>query len=138
MSRFVLDCSMTIPWCLEDETNPRSDVVLECLDSQEAVVPTHWSLEVANALVVCERRKRVTPARISEFLGFLGGLPIVADDQTFTKAFGEILLLARSHRLSAYDAAYLELAMREGCPLASLDASLNEAATGLGIALFQG
>jgi len=138
MSRFVLDCSVTIPWCLEDETNPRSDVVLECLDTQEAVVPTHWSLEVANALVVCERRKRVTPARISEFLGFLNGLPIVADNHTFTKAFGEILMLARTWRLSAYDAAYLELAMREACPLASLDASLNKAATGLGIVLFQG
>ncbi len=138
MTRFVLDCSMTMPWCLEDEANPRSDAVLECLETQEAVVPNHWSLEVANVLTICERRKRVTAARISQFLGFLSGLPIVFDEQTSKKALGEVLTLARAWRLSAYDAAYLELAMREACPLASLDASLNEAATGLGIVLFQG
>ncbi len=137
MSRFVLDCSMTIPWCLEDESNPRSDIVLKCLDSEEAVVPNHWSLEVANALVVCERRKRVTLARISEFLEFLSGLPITVDEHTAQRAFHDTLALARAWRLSAYDAAYLELAMREGCPLASLDGPLNEAATGLGIELFK-
>ena len=68
----------------------------------------------------------------------LDGLPIVIDDQTAKNAFGEMLTLARTHRLTAYDAAYLELALRTGCPLASLDAPLNETAAGLGIALFEG
>lgn len=138
MTRFVLDCSMTMSWCLQDETSLRADAVLVTLEAQEAVVPSHWPLEVANVLAVCERRGRVTAARIAEFLSFLGSLPIAVDDRTAENAFGEVLTLARRHRLTAYDAAYLELALRKGCPLASLDDSLNGVAAGLGIALFTG
>ncbi len=80
----------------------------------------------------------MTSARIFEFMDFLASLPIVTDNHTSLKAFGEILSLARARRLSVYDAAYLELAMREGCPLASLDEPLNEAAIGVGVKLFDG
>ena len=138
MSRFVLDCSVTMSWCLQDEADPRVDALLVSLPTQEAVAPSHWPLEVANVLAACERRGRVTAARIAEVLGFLDGLPIVIDDQTAMKAFGDVLALARAHQLTAYDAAYLELALRKGCPLASLDASLNETAAKLGVALFEG
>jgi predicted nucleic acid-binding protein len=138
MSRFVLDCSTTMAWCLQDEASSRADAVLVSLAAQEAVAPSHWPLEVANVLTLCERRGRVSAARIGEFLGFLDTLPITIDDQTARKAFGDVLTLARTHQLTAYDAAYLELALRTGCPLASLDATLNEAAAGLGIALFEG
>jgi len=137
MSRFVLDCSMTMAWCFEDEAGPRADAVLASLANNEAVVPSLWPLEVANTLAVSERSERVTPTDIASFLDMLRSLPVVVDDQTAKKAFGEVLALARTHRLSAYDAAYLELALRKGCPLASLDVPLNEAAAGLGIALFE-
>ena len=138
MSRFVLDCSMPMAWCFEDETTPRTDAVLASAEPGGAIVPSLWPLEVANALVVCERRKRVSAARVVEFSNFVSGLPIEIYEQTVETALGETIALARRWRLSAYDAAYLELALREECPLASLDGPLNEAAAGLGIALFQG
>ncbi len=138
MSGFILDCSMAMAWYLEDEASPRGDAVLASLESQEAVVPSHWPLEVANVLAICERKKRLTPPRISQILNLLGGLSIAIDEQTTKRALGDVLSLARAHRLTAYDAAYLELALRTGCPLASLDAELNASATGLGIALFDG
>jgi predicted nucleic acid-binding protein len=138
MSRFVLDCSVTMSWCLQDEANQRADDVLASLEVDQAIAPSHWPLEVVNVLAICERRGRVTDARIVEFLGFLGTLPITIDNQTVDKAFYEVLTLARTHRLTAYDAAYLELALRTGCPLASLDAALNGIATGLGVKLFSG
>ena len=138
MSRFVLDCSITMGWCFADETDPRIVAVLRSLEVQEAIVPSHWPLEVANVLACAERGQRIITSRIPWFIGFISKLPIVLDDQTSKKAFGEVLTLARTHRLTAYDAAYLELAMRTGCPLASLDASLNGVAAGLGIPLFEG
>jgi predicted nucleic acid-binding protein len=138
MSRFVLDCSVTMTWCFEDETSPWTQSVLAAITAREAVVPGHWPLEVANVLAIAERRQRVTAAQIARFLANLDGLRITVDDQTAKKAFGDILALARTHQLTAYDAAYLELALRSGCPLASLDDALNRAATRLGIALFEG
>ncbi len=138
MNRFVLDCSVTMAWCFEDENDSRAQAVLAALSSQEALVPGHWSLEVANVLAGTERRKRIAAAQIPRFLEILNSLPIVVDDQTAKNAFGDVLTLARTHRLTAYDAAYLELALRKGCPLASFDAPLNETAVGLGIAMFEG
>jgi predicted nucleic acid-binding protein len=138
MSRFVLDCSMTMAWYLEDEASDRADAVLASLESQEAVVPSHWPLDIANVLAICERRNRISAARVSQILRLLGGLSISVDEQTARNALGDVLSLARSHPLTACDAAYLELALRIGCPLASLDAELNASATGLGIALFNG
>ncbi len=101
-------------------------------------MPNLWPLEVANVLAMSERRGRVTSARITHFVTMLGNLPIAIDDETAKQAFGDVLMLARMHQLTAYDAAYLELALRKGCPLASLDSSLNEAAAKIGIALFDG
>jgi len=138
MSRFVLDCSVTMAWCFEDETDSRAQAVLAAMPAQEALVPGHWPLEVANVLAGAERRKRTTATQIARFIDILDRLSIVVDDQTAKKAFGEVLTLARTHRLTAYDAAYLELALRTGCPLASLDATLNKIAAALGIALFVG
>lgn len=133
MTRFVLDCSMTMAWCFEDEAQPRADAVLGLLADGEALVPGLWSLEVANVLAVCERRERITAARMDEFVGMLGSLPIRIDDQTARRALDRTLALARAEQLSAYDAAYLELALREACPLATLDATLSRTAAKLGI-----
>jgi predicted nucleic acid-binding protein len=138
MSRFVLDCSVTMAWCFEDEADPRAQSTLAAMIAQEALVPGHWPLEVANVLAIAERRKRIAAAQIARFLEILASLPIVVDDQTANKAFGDVLALARTHRLTAYDAAYLELALRTGRPLASLDALLNKTAVELGIAMFEG
>ncbi len=137
MTRFVLDCSMTMAWCFEDEAQPRADAVLASLADGEALVPGLWPLEVANVLAICQRWDRITAARIAEFVGTLGSLPIRIDDQTAAYGLNQILTLAVSERLTAYDAAYLELALREACPLASLDTAMNRAATKLGIAVFR-
>jgi predicted nucleic acid-binding protein len=138
MNRYVLDCSVTMAWCFADENDPRAQFALTALEVQEAIVPCHWPLEVANVLTTAERKKRIAPERIPVFIGILNRLPIVVDEHTAEKAFVDVLALARAYRLSAYDAAYLELALRTGCPLASLDASLNKAAVSLGIVLFEG
>jgi predicted nucleic acid-binding protein len=138
MTRFVLDCSMTMAWCFRDEGGSRPQSVFSSFETFAAIVPGIWALEVANVLVACERRNRLSAADVATFLNMLKKYPIDVDEDTATNAFGEVLSLARTHRLTAYDAAYLELALRTGCPLASLDLELNAAATGLGIALFNG
>lgn len=132
---FVLDCSVTMAWCFVDEATPYTDGVRDRLADERAVVPTIWPLEVANATIVGERRKRLDETRCFRFFSLLKSLPIVIDDQTSGAAFGEIPHLCRVHNLSAYDAAYLELAMRRGLPMACLDGKLKAAATVVGVPL---
>lgn len=134
--RLVLDGSLTLAWYFSDEADPYADAVAQGLATREAVVPSLWRLEIANTLVVGERRKRSTEAQASAFLARLESLPIVIDDETDARAWSETLRLARTHTLSAYDAAYLELAMRRGLPLASLDDQLRVAARAVGVPLF--
>jgi len=133
---FVLDGSVTMAWYFKDEANDYADAVRDGLVSTWAVVPALWPLEVSNTLVMGERRKRSTPAQAATWLGLLRALPITVDDETAGRAWGETLGLARAQSLSAYDAAYLELAMRRGLPLATLDDKLKAAATTVGVSLF--
>ena len=133
MKPFVLDCSVAMAWCFEDEAADYADRVLKKLAKREAVVPAIWPLEVANVLLVGERRKRLTKADSSRFLELLQGLPITIDVQATSRAFGDIISVARSLTISAYDAAYVELAMREGLQLATRDDSLHKAASKNGI-----
>jgi predicted nucleic acid-binding protein len=135
VKRFVLDCSITMAWCFEDEATPYSESVLEALADGEAVVPPLWSLEVANVLVVGERKKRLLPAQSLRFVELLQSLPIELDADV--RPLGEILGLAREQVLSSYDASYLDLAVRTGLPLASLDGPLLEAADRFGVARFK-
>lgn len=135
--RLVLDCSVALAWCFHDETAPYADALAAHLPKLEVYVPGLWPLEIANALVVGERRKRCTPADILTWTGFLSSLPITIDDQTPTRAWGDTLHLARAHHLSAYDAAYLELAIRCGGSLATLDDKLKAVAGTIGIALYK-
>lgn len=128
-----MDCSVAVSWAFEDEAGGYPDRVLELLCASSALVPTHWSLEVANVLVVAERRGRITQSDASRFVELLRRLPISVDDETSARALRETLLLARATSLSAYDAAYLELAVRLGLPLATQDASLATAAGKMGI-----
>lgn len=132
MTGFVVDCSVAVTWCFEDEATPASDGLLDRLGEEAAAAPAIWPLELGNVLVMAERRGRVSAAQIAEFLGLLHELPVVIDDETPQRALDEVLALARSEGLTTYDAAYLELAMRLGVPLATQDKELSRAAEKLG------
>jgi predicted nucleic acid-binding protein len=136
LTRFVLDCSVAMSWCFNDEINTYADEVLGTLLTAEALVPALWSLEVANVLVVAERRKRLTEAQMIRAIALLQALPISVDEATAQRALGATLTLAREHSLSAYDAAYLELAMREGLSLATVDAKLTHVMRHCGVDLY--
>jgi predicted nucleic acid-binding protein len=130
---FVLDGSVTLAWYFKDEADPYADAVAAGFPGVQAVVPEIWPLEIANAVLMGERRKRSTEAQAAKWLGYLGSLPIAIDDETNVRAWTEVLSVARAHQLSAYDAAYLELALRRGLALASLDANLKAAAKAAGV-----
>lgn len=133
MSRFVLDCSVVMAWCFEDEADAYADSVLDLLADSEAIVPCIWPLEVANVLLVAERRKRLTEAASLQFAGLLSELPITIDYESSDRALSEILFLGRQQGLSSYDAAYLELAMREGIALATRDNRLRKVSGKCGV-----
>jgi predicted nucleic acid-binding protein len=133
----VLDASVAFSWCFKNEATAAADLVLERLAAEVASVPAIWHLEIANVLALSERRGRITPARSSEFIALLESLVIVIDEETPSRAFARVLDLARAERLTAYDAAYLELAMRLGIPLASKDADLCDAAERLGVSVLR-
>ena len=132
---FVLDCSIAMAWCFEDEATEFTDSLLESLAQATAKVPSIWFLEVANVLAISERRGRTNQAKITKFLQLLRSLPIIVDVKTEEKAFTDVLTLARTHQLTSYDAAYLELALREGLPLATLDEGLKRVALNIGVTI---
>lgn len=130
---FVLDGSVTMAWYFADESNDYAAAVLTDLEAGRALVPSLWPLEVANTVLVGERRKRSTEAQATAWLGILDTLSIEVERETTSHAWSSTLALARSQSLSAYDAAYLELAMRRGVPLATLDGKLRNAAQAVGV-----
>lgn len=131
---FVLDCSLTMAWFFEDEYTPFTTAVRRSLDGEnQAYVPSIWPLEVGNAFLVSERRKRITPDKTALFLSHLKILPIRVEESPSFSILRGIMNLAREYRLSTYDAAYLELAVRNGFPLASLDKDLLRAAEKCGV-----
>ena len=129
----ILDCSITMSWCFREEQAAANLAVLDTLLDRSALVPAHWFLEVANVLAVAERKKRIAVAESENFLNRLRCLDIEVDKETPHRAFTDILPLCRRHGLTSYDAAYLELAVRRGLPLASLDDDLRTAARKLGV-----
>lgn len=133
MSAFVLDASIALAWCFDDEASEETDRLAERLRDHGAFVPNLWHLELSNVLLQAERRGRITAADIAVRLRLLGQLPIETDTETHLRATRDTLALARPERLTAYDAAYLELAMRRGLPLASRDQDLRAAAKRLGV-----
>jgi len=135
-TRFVLDASVAVAWGLADEADTYPEEVLDALAEGEAVVPPLWFLEVSNALLVAERRKRLKWAEVRQFLALLQALPITVDPETPARIFGEVVALAREQGLSVYDATYLDLAMRSGLPLATMDCALSTAADRVGVAIF--
>lgn len=135
----VLDASVTMAWAFKDEKTIYTSQVLKSLDVGKAYVPSIWSLEVCNTLLVAERHGRLSQTDSLQFLSFLWQLPIEAEIMPSDRLAGEsfvILALARMHQLSVYDASYLHLAMQLGCPLATMDNALHKAALEAGVPLF--
>ena len=134
---FVLDGSVAASWFFINERDPYAIKVRESLPKAEAVVPSLWALEVTNAMLIGERKGRTAIHDIMEFIGLLDSFRITVDEESWSNAFGNILVLAHSFRLTTYDAAYLELALRRGLPLATLDNELKKAAKAAGVKLFK-
>jgi predicted nucleic acid-binding protein len=130
---FVLDCSVTMAWCFADEASDYADKVLDCLETQTVYVPRLWHLEVLNILLVAERRGRITQAESSEFLDTLKQLDIQTDALSTHINSPDALELGREYLLSAYDAAYVALAVRENLPVATMDKKMQEIARQLGL-----
>jgi predicted nucleic acid-binding protein len=133
---FVLDASVVLAWAFEDEGGDYAVGVLEELRSSEAVAASLWPLEVTNGLVTAERRGRLGAPDGRRFLHLLLSLPIVVDPVGRRRAFEGVHALARTHGLTSYDAAYLELAVRYGIPVATLDEPLRKAVRAEGLSLF--
>ena len=133
MRRVVLDCSVALSWFFEDESNTKADAALDLLSRREAVVPPLWFYEISNAILIAESRKRISEADAARIVELLNELPVVSGATSIGNAAIETRLLAKEHNLSAYDAAYLELAMREGLALATLDTGLKKAAKKQGL-----
>jgi predicted nucleic acid-binding protein len=132
---FVLDASIAASWAFKDESEPDAQMAFHRARTEEAVVPALWWFEVRNVLLVNERRRRITEPDTVAFLSRLSKFRVRVDRAPDENA---VLRLARAHRLSVYDTAYLELAQRESVPLATLDAALRRAATAEGVPLVSG
>jgi predicted nucleic acid-binding protein len=134
--RLVLDASITLAWFFEEESTSYTEAVFDLvLSGAEARAPAIWPLEVANAFLIGERRKRLTFTEVTAFLQRLADMPITIEQVRIDRAFGQILSVARQEQLTEYDAAYLELASREALPLATLDQRLKRAAQNAGVRL---
>ncbi|MCR4297447.1 MAG: type II toxin-antitoxin system VapC family toxin [Gallionella sp.] len=136
---FVLDNSVTMRWFFGDgklQELAYAGKVLDAMKKTSALVPVTWGLEVANVITKAEVKSLVTEARSGAFLEMLEGVDIEVDTATFAHALSDTLQLARRYKLSAYDASYLELALRLGIPLATLDEDLQKAAKKAGVKKF--
>lgn len=134
---FVVDNSVVMSWCFNDEVDEYAEAVLESLVSMNALVPSIWPLEVVNVLVTAERRGRLRPADSIRFVSLLGNLPIqVESDRLEGIGMSRLLSLAREQGLSSYDASYLDLAMREGLPISTLDKNLRTAAIRCDVSIY--
>ncbi|NYZ69824.1 type II toxin-antitoxin system VapC family toxin [Endozoicomonas sp. SM1973] len=139
MSNFVLDNSVAMRWLLETskiKDQNYADSVLETFSDVDAIVPNLWHLEAVSVLLGAQKRGEITEAEIEIFITQLESLPIEVDMATAHQAFSRTIRLAKLYKLSSYDASYLELAIRNGLPLASLDKDLRKAAKKAGVPLY--
>ena len=132
-SGFVLDCSVAMTWCFEDEATPETDKILDHFNHETAVVPALWHLEVANVIALAERKNRLTENEAMEFWSLVDSLPITTDNILPERGRREIFHLARKYNLTVYDAAYLDIAIRYSFPLATLDKKLIQIANSIDI-----
>lgn len=131
----VVDASITMAWCFEDEATPAAEEVLDHVVEGNAIVPSIWRFEVGNALQMAIRRKRINEIFRDDALARLLAMPITVDPETDAHAWTTALRLSERFGLTLYDAAYLELAERRSLPLATLDRDLRKAAPALGVVL---
>jgi predicted nucleic acid-binding protein len=136
LSSLVLDASVALCWLFDDQATAYTESVLDRLVGGDTVVaPALWPFEIANVVTLAERRRIVNPAQAAVFFQTLGQLSIAVDRSGIEHIFSAVLETARRYRLSAYDAGYLELALREALPLATVDAALRNAARAAGVAM---
>lgn len=128
MSAVTIDSSIALTWCFEDEASPETDALFDRVRNDGAFVPALWYLELGNVLLQAEKRGRIRAADIAIRLQLIADLPISVDQETTSRAWHEILTLARTERLTTYDATYLELALRRDVPLMTRDNELSAAA----------
>lgn len=133
MSAVVIDASIALTWCFEDEASPETDVLFDRIRDEGAVVPGLWHLELSNVLLQAEKRGRISTCDVATRLDLIAELPILIDQETTGRAWREILIIARAEGLTTYDAAYLELSVRRGLPLLTKDKELASAAKRLGV-----
>ena len=138
MKFVVVDASVALAWCFPDEASNYADGVLVALEGKKILVPAVWSLEIANAILTGERQKRLGQLEVQRFITLLASLPLTQDVLPANQYVRDVLPLAREYGLSAYDAAYLELSIRQNAPLATLDKKLRNAAQRAGKATFEG
>ncbi len=140
MPSLVLDNSVAMRWCFKDGSETDliyAEKVLDSLMSDYTfLVPNLWHLEAANVLVRAQKREWLTTQQMHEFLDLVESVPLTIDNQTAKQAMSATISLASEHNLSAYDAAYLELALRHQVPLATLDADLRKAANKINVPIF--
>ena len=135
---FVIDNSVVMSWCFKDETSKYADAILHRLSEATAFVPSIWPLEVVNVLLVAERKKRLSEADSTRFITLLTQLPIVVEVGHPEKSMKELLIFSRANKLSSYDASYLDLAMKSGYPIATLDTKLIQAARKIDVQIAPG
>lgn len=135
MEPFVLDASVAVAWLFVDESAEGLASLQRTMERTGGVVPANFHLEVANTILRGERLGRLTGEEASIFLGELEGWDCAVDPETARRATHSTAELAKKHRLSVYDTAYLELAIRRKLRLATLDRSLHEAAVAEGVAI---
>jgi predicted nucleic acid-binding protein len=132
---WVVDCSMAMAWCFEDEATPRTQALLDRTEDEAFVVPLHWPLEVTNVLRTAVKRGRLSEAKSVERASALASLSLRYDLLTHQLAFTSIYQMAQKYKLTTYDASYLELAVRLGAELATNDEDLAQAAKKAGVVL---
>jgi predicted nucleic acid-binding protein len=135
---FVIDNSVALAWCFEDEQTPALMTLLDRLVEQGALAPQLWPIEALNGLLSAEKRGRIDRSSRLRLLGFLSQLPIAIDEETAGRVWSSTGHLADEHGLTAYDAAYLELAVRQGVPMATTDTALVRAAQTIGVEILPG
>jgi len=139
MTHFVLDNSVAMRWILESDKRSDQEYaesVLKSLSNTEAYVPNLWHLEASNVLLSAEKRSEISLGEIEGFISQLENLPVQVDPLTAQQSFNRTLALGRAYNLSSYDAAYLELAIREGVALATLDKNLIKATKKSGVNIY--
>lgn len=134
---FILDCSVTMAWCFEDETCEYSENVINTLQKKDAIVPPLWPLEVTNVLLIAERKKRISHLKSTAFKELLNQLPIHVDQNATVRCFGSVMELAREQQLTSYDASYLEIALLNKLPIATLDKAIKQAAKKIDVTIYQ-